>query len=212
MRSRRVLLSTNPEGSREADSAVNGTIRTILEAGSLCLARLGQDRTSIQVIADAAGLNRTTVYRHFSDRSQLLRAINEYERDKQRATLSERIPDDASLEDALASIAEVLAATALAFNIPEHLRRRDRGLAQYYGLSGHDRHEWISDLVRPYVARARHAGELNQSVTEGQAVEWAALVLMLIETLPGSLSLDITDPRAVGRTFARRICQGIAAS
>ena len=194
------------------DSAVNETIRAILEAGSLCLARLGQDRTSIQVIADAAGLNRTTVYRHFSDRSQLLRAINEYERDKQRARLSERIPDDAGLEDALAAIAEVLAATALAFNIPEHLRRRDRGLAQYYGLSSHDRHEWISDLVRPYVARARQAGELNRSLTDDQAVEWAALVLMLIETLPGSLSVDITDPRAVGRTFARRICQGIAAS
>ena len=205
-------LSANPEGGPQTDSTVNGTIQTILEAGSLCLARLGQDRTSIQVIADAAGLNRTTVYRHFSDRSQLLRAINEYERDKQRATLSERIPDDASLEDALGTIAEVLAATALAFNLPEHLRRRDRGLAQYYGLSGHDRHEWLSDLVRPYIARARRAGELNHSVTEGQAVEWAALVLMLIETLPGSLSLDITDPRAVGRTFARRICQGIAAS
>jgi AcrR family transcriptional regulator len=194
------------------DSAVNGTIRAILEAGSLCLARLGQDRTSIQVIADAAGLNRTTVYRHFSDRSQLLRAINEYERGKQRTTLAERIPDDASLEDALAAVAEVLAATTLAFNVPQHLRRRDRGLAQYYGLSSHDRHEWLSDLVRPYIARARQAGELSQGLTEDQAVEWAALVLMLIETLPDSASLDIADPRAVGRTFARRICQGIAAA
>lgn len=206
------MLSANPRRGPEADPAVNGTIQAILEAGSLCLARLGQDRTSIQVIADAAGLNRTTVYRHFSDRSQLLRAINEYERGKQRATLAERIPDDAGLEDALATVAEVLATTALAFNLPQHLRRRDRGLAQYYGLSSHDRHEWLSDLVRPYIARARRAGELSQSLTEGQAVEWAALVLMLIETLPGSLSMDITDPGAVGRTFARRICQGIAAS
>lgn len=191
---------------------MNGTIRTILEAGSLCLARLGQDKTSIQVIADAAGLNRTTVYRHFSDRNQLFNAINDYERAKQRAVLAERIPDDASLEQALAAVAEVLAATALAFNVPEHLRRHDRGLAEYYGLSSHHRHEWISDLIRPYVARARQARELAASLTEGQAVEWAALVLMVIETLPGSFSLDITDPGAVGRTFARRICQGIAAS
>jgi AcrR family transcriptional regulator len=205
-------MSTNSEaGDPGTDPAASGTIRTILEAGALCLARLGQDKTSIQVIADAARLNRTTVYRYFSDRAQLFNAINDYERRKQRAALAERIGDGASLEDALATVAEVLAATALAFNVPEHLRRRDRGLAQYYGLYSRDRHEWISDLIRPYIARARQAGELAPSLSEGQAVEWAALVLMVIETLPGSASLDITDPRAVGRTFAARICQGIAA-
>jgi len=205
-------VSTDPATGREIDPASNETLRAILEAGALCLARLGQDKTSIQVIADAAGLNRTTVYRYFSDRSQLFNAINDYERGKQRAALAARIPSDASLEDALATIAEVLAATALAFNIPEHLRRHDRGLAQYYGLSSRNRHQWISDLVRPYVARARQAGELARNLTEDQAVEWAALVLLVVETLPGSATLDIADPRAVGRTFAQRICQGIAAS
>lgn len=204
-------MSTNPDGEPETDPAASGTILTILEAGSACLARLGQDKTSIQVIADAAGLNRTTVYRYFSHRTQLFSAISDYERRKQRAELAKRIPDDASLPDALAAIAEVLAATALAFNVPEHLRRRDRGLAQYYGLHSHDRHEWISDLIRPYIARARLTGELAPGLSEGQAVEWAAVVLMVVETLPGSASLDLSDPRAVGRTFAERICQGIAA-
>jgi AcrR family transcriptional regulator len=204
-------LSTNVDGDPETDPAASGTIRTILEAGSACLARLGQDKTSIQVIADAAGLNRTTVYRYFSHRTQLFNAISDYERRKQRAELAKRIPDGASLQDALATIAEVLAATALAFNIPEHLRRRDRGLAQYYGLYSHDRHKWISDLIRPYITRARQTGELAPNLSEGQAVEWAALVLMVVETLPGSASLDLTDPRAVGRTFAERICQGIGA-
>jgi AcrR family transcriptional regulator len=194
---------------REIDPATNETIRTILEAGALCLARLGQDKTSIQVIADAAGLNRTTVYRYFSDRNQLFNAITEYERDKQRARIRERIQHDASLEDALATIGEVLASTALAFRVPEHLRRHDRGLALYYGLFSYDRHGWIASLVRPYLASARQSGGLAPDVTEDEAVEWAALVLMLIETLPSSVSLDVTDPRAVGRTFARRICAGI---
>jgi AcrR family transcriptional regulator len=195
--------------SSAEDPAANGTIRAILEAGALCLARLGQDKTSIQEIADAAGLNRTTVYRYFSDRNQLFTAINDYERDRQRTEVASRIRADASLEDALATVAEVLAEVAAAFNIPEHLRRHDRGLAQYYGLYGRDRHEWISSLVRPYIARAHQAGELAPGLAEGEAVEWAALVLMVVETLPGSVSLDLRDPRAVGRAFARRICQGI---
>ena len=107
--------------TKSADGpATNETIRAILEAGALCLARLGQDKTSIQVIADAAGLNRTTVYRYFSDRNQLLNAITEYERDKQQAEIRARIASDAALEDALATIGEVLASTALAFRVPEH--------------------------------------------------------------------------------------------
>ena len=195
--------------SAAADPGENRTVRAILEAGALCLARLGQDKTSMQVIADAAGLNRTTVYRYFGDRNQLFTAIGEYERDKQREQIRERIPGNASLEDALATIGEVLAATALAFHVPEHLRRHDRGLALYYGLFGYDRHGWIASLVRPYIAGARQAGGLAPDVTEDEAVEWAALVLMLIETLPSSVSLDISDPRAVGRSFARRICAGL---
>ena len=187
------------------DPATNETIRTILEAGALCLARLGQDKTSMRVIADAAGLNRTTVYRYFGDRNQLLHAITEYERDKQRTHIRERIPPDASLEDALATIGEVLASTVLAFRVPEHLRRHDRGLALYFGLFSDDRHGWIATLVRPYIESTR----LAPGLTQDEAVEWAALVLMVIENLPGSVGLDITDPRAVGRTFARRICAGI---
>jgi AcrR family transcriptional regulator len=211
MRSWEKPLRTNPAGSAESDLEANGTMQAILEAGALCLARYGQDKTSIQVIAAAAGLNRTTIYRYFGDRNHLFKQISEYERVKRRAELAERIPEDASLEDALATIAEVLATIALAVNIPEHLRRHDRGLAQYYGLSGHDRHEWISELVRPYIARARQMGELVSPLTEDQAVEWAALVLMVIGTLPGSPTLDIRDPRTLGRTFAGRICRGIAA-
>jgi AcrR family transcriptional regulator len=203
------LLSTNPATGREIDPASNETLRAILEAGALCLARYGQDRTSIQVIADAAGLNRTTVYRYFAGRSQLFNAITEYERDKQRTQIRERIPGDASLEDALATIGEILASTALAFGVPEHLRRQDRGLALYYGLFGYDRHGWIASLVRPYIVSAQQAGSLSPGLTADEAVEWAALALMLIETLPDSVSLDITDPRAVGSTFARRICAGI---
>ena len=202
-------MSANPASGREIDPATNETIRAILQAGALCLARLGQDKTSIQVIADAAGLNRTTVYRYFGDRNQLLNAITEYERDKQQAEIRARIASDASLEDALATIGEVLASTALAFRVPEHLRRHDRGLALYYGLFSYDRHGWIATLVRPYITIAQQSGGLAPDLTPDEAVEWAALVLMLVETLPGSVSLDVTDPRAVGRTFARRICAGI---
>lgn len=202
----RILLSISPDGG----APPNRTVRTILEAGLLCLARLGHDRTSIQAIADTAGLNRTTVYRYFGDRNRLFNAINDYMRDKQRAEVAARIPVDARLDEALAAIGEMLASTVLAFDIPGHLRRHDRGMGQFFGLYSQDRHERISSLIRPYIARAFQAGELPPDLPEAEAVEWAALVLMGIETLPDSISLDLRDPGTVGRTFAHRICQGIS--
>ncbi len=202
-------MGTHATGDPVTDAATNETIRTILEAGAVCLARLGRDKTSIQDIADAATLGRTTVYRYFSDRNRLLKAIGEYERLKQQAELRERITDSASLGDALATVAEVLASAVLAYNIPEHLHRHDHELAQHFTADSRDRHERTSNLIRPYVARAYRAGELAPGLTEDDAVEWAALVLLLIPTMPGSGSLDITDPRSFGRAFARRICQGI---
>ena len=202
-------MGNHATGDPLTDAATNETIRTILEAGAVCLSRLGRDKTSIQDIADAAALGRTTVYRYFSDRNHLLKAIGEYERLKQQAELRERITDGASLEDALATVAEVLASSVLAYNIPEHLNRHDHELAQHFTAGSRDRHERTSSLIRPYVARAYQAGELAPGLTEDDAVEWAALVLLLIPTMPGSASLDITDPSSFGRAFARRICQGI---
>jgi hypothetical protein len=120
-----------------------------------------------------------------------------------------RITDGVSLEEALATIAEVLATSVLAYNVPEHLHRHDHELAKHFTEDSRDRHERTSILIRPYVARAYQAGELAPDVTKDKAVEWAALVLLLIPTMPGSSDLDITDPRSLGRTLALRICQGI---
>jgi AcrR family transcriptional regulator len=202
-------MGTHATGDPVTDAATNETIRTILEAGALCLARLGRDKTSIQDIADAAALGRTTVYRYFSDRNHLLKAIGQYERRRQQAELQARITDGASLEEALAITAEVIAASVLAYNVPEHLHRHDHELAQHFMEDSRIRHERTSSLIRPYIARAYQAGELAPDVTEDEAVEWAALVLLLIPTMPPSANLDITDPCSLGRTFARRICQGI---
>jgi AcrR family transcriptional regulator len=205
-------MGTHATGDPVTDAATNETIRTILEAGALCLARLGRDKTSIQDIADAAALGRTTVYRYFSDRNHLIKAIGQYERRRQQAELQARITDDASLEEALAITAEVIAASVLAYNVPQHLHRHDHELAQHFMEDSWIRHERTSSLIRPYIARAYQAGELASDVTEDEAVEWAALVLLLIPTMPASANLDITDPCSLGRALARRICQGIGRS
>lgn len=58
-------------GGRRADAARNREV--VLEAG---LALLSEDPTrTMKEIAEASGLGRTTVYRHFNDREELLDAV-----------------------------------------------------------------------------------------------------------------------------------------
>ncbi len=65
------------------DPATNDTVSAILDAGAACLARYGNEKTSIQDIADTAGMSRATVYRYFPDRASLLRAVTRHDQAKQ---------------------------------------------------------------------------------------------------------------------------------
>ena len=198
------------EATAKDAAASNDTVRAILDAGAACLARLGNEKTSIQDIADVAGLSRATIYRYFADRGQLLQAVTTHDQAKHADEIHRRVGAKASLEEALTIIIEVLAATATRYHTREHLRNRDRGLAQYLYFSGMDRQRSASDLVRPYVERSFASGELQPEVSVDEATEWIALTLTAIPALPGSAWVNLDDPVAVGRTFARLLCRGLA--
>ena len=54
----------------------------ILEAGVACIARFGNEKTSIQDVAYTARVSRGTIYRYFEDRQTLLAAIGRYEAER----------------------------------------------------------------------------------------------------------------------------------
>lgn len=187
----------------------NDTELRILEAGSACVARFGNEKTAIQDVADAAGVSRATVYRYFPDRATLLRAITRYENQRQLEEVRQRAASTTQLEDAVAIVVEVQAATALRYRTHEHLRNRDRGLAQYLLLERSFAMEPLREMVRPYVERARDAGELDPELGVDEAVEWIVIAVAAIPALPDSPVVQADDPATLGRTFARRLCRGL---
>jgi len=192
------------------DPAMNDTVSAILDAGAACLARYGNEKTSIQDIADTAGMSRATVYRYFPDRASLLQAVTRHDQIKQADEIRQRITSEATFEEAVAVIAEVFAGAALRYHTREHLRNHDRGLAQYLSLSSPDRQGVIASVLRPHVVKAHKGGELAEGISVDGAIEWIAVILTTIPTLPASAQLDINNPAALGRTMAARICRGIA--
>jgi len=161
-------------------------------------------------VAQASGISRATIYRYFPGRAQLLQAITDYDQARQLQEVRIRAAAAASMEEALAIAAEVLWVAALRFRTSEHLANRDRGLANYLVFRRADRSEWITELIRPYVQRAREAGELPSAVSLDDAIGWIVMTLSAIPMLPQSGILDVGDPPAIGRVLARRICRGLS--
>jgi AcrR family transcriptional regulator len=73
--------------------------RRIIEQVAPVLAE-GRGRT-MQEIADVSGVGRTTLYRHFRTREDLIRAIKLQALEDARAAISASRPDEGSAEDAL---------------------------------------------------------------------------------------------------------------
>jgi AcrR family transcriptional regulator len=86
------------------------TRRRILEAGIECVVRFGTVKTSMQDVADAAGLSRGTIYRYFADRPALLKAITTFETDRHIAAVELRAAGSQTFEEVIAIMVEESAA------------------------------------------------------------------------------------------------------
>ncbi|WP_029430115.1 TetR/AcrR family transcriptional regulator [Blastococcus sp. URHD0036] len=183
----------------------------ILRAGMDCVTRYGRAKTTMQDVAVAAGLSRATLYRHFVDRGALFNAIRDFERRRDTATITERAGRTTTLRDAVAVVAEVLAATGIRYRQGEHLAAGDESLARFLALRSGRERERVAAMVRPYVERAAAGGELRSGVSAAAAEEWIALTLSQAGSLSGLRSVDVHDPAALGGWLARMACAGVCA-
>jgi AcrR family transcriptional regulator len=195
------------EGTGSA--AESATRRRILEAGVECLEHYGNDRTTLQDVADAAGVARNTVYRHFADRNQLLTAVAVRERERQREAVRQRTTPNSSLEDVVTVVAEVVAESVSRYRTRQHLKNLDRGLFHTWFLRRHDEGEFLRELLGPYVRGTHRRGQLAAGLTPKEALDWIVVTLSTVSTPIDVISFDPDDPAAVARFYAKRVCQGI---
>ena len=89
---------------RRADAERNRQL--VLDAGIELLTR--EPTMSMQEIAEASGLGRTTLYRHFSNRDELLDAVFEVVGDDARAMTAAILESRPAVEEALRSISDAI--------------------------------------------------------------------------------------------------------
>lgn len=98
------------ETTEQATDAVaeQSSRERILETAWSLFASEGYAEVSMQTIADAAKVNKATLYHHFGDKEQLFVAVLESDFERLRAAIEGSIRADGSFRDHLVAIANIL--------------------------------------------------------------------------------------------------------
>ncbi len=197
-------MGLDAENTEAADDAASRTVRDrLIDAAETCLRSKGIRATTVSEVAEAAGVSRGWLYRHFPDKVALLGAaivrLNDAYWGQAHATLAE--------VDGLAR--QLTAGITLgrsAYDSPGALLmrlRRDEP-EEFAACAGAGVQGLIPDLAafwRPYLEAAAERGEIGVDDMH-EASEWVARAVLSVTTVPGD-TLDPDDPEALSAYLER---------
>jgi TetR/AcrR family transcriptional repressor of mexCD-oprJ operon len=192
---------TAPSGPDDLRVDARRNVRAILEAAARVLAE--DPAASMQEIADAAEVSRPTVYRHFSNREELIEAIRLEAMEQARETLDAAAASSEPAADALERLILDFAGIVARYPL----------LASLIGTKHHPKDhgppEGLIEAFNSLADRGRRDGTLRPDL-RGEIlgpVTMGALVMSLkVGSLRGS------DPRDVGAAVAAMVLGGARAS
>ena len=160
---------------RKTKAAAQETRHLILDAAERVFERRGVSRTSLQEIADAAGLTRGAIYWHFEDKAALFNAMME----RVTLPLEETVAGsgDPNLADPLAYVRQIFI-EALAKTVGDPQVRRVFGIATH-------KVEYVDELL---AVRDRHLRVRNQCLAHvGEGLSAAMARGQLSRRIPAAV-------------------------
>ncbi len=157
----------------------------LLAATEACLRRHGIRRTTMTEIADAAGLSRAGLYKHFPDKASLVTAA--------LARTDERFWSDAAARVSGARGIGAQVAAAVQFAVEQEpgallLQLRAEEPDAYAATVGSGLRAMLPGMAgfwRPYLHAARDAGEVRADLDIDAAAEWIMRIVLSLVTIPG---------------------------
>ncbi|NDK88444.1 TetR/AcrR family transcriptional regulator [Gordonia desulfuricans] len=189
----------------ETDTAVSVTDR-LLDATEKLLAEHGIRATTMQQVAEVAGVSRAWLYRHFPDKRAMVGAAIV------RLTASFWTDARAELSTIDGFAGRLTAGVRIgrgAYDDPGTLllRLRTDEPDEYAACVDVGVAALIPDLAafwRPFVDEAITGGELHSGHDPAEVAEWVARVLISLGTMP-SATVDADDPVSVRRQIDRYV-------
>ena len=169
--------------------------RTVLDAAVALLAQRPQ--ATMQEVADASGLGRTTVYRHFPRRQDLIDALYEEVLREAAETVHEAVAQAATARELLCDLGARIIAIGDRYRfLDAHPELRERALAGRGNESS-------ADPLQDYLTQAQARGEVRPDLP----VSWMLTtlrglgVVAMVEVNAGRMTVEEAG-RHVGETCA----------
>ena len=182
----------------------------LIDAAEECLRTKGIRATTVSEVAEAAGMSRGWLYRHFPDKVTLLGAVivrlNDTFWSEAQAMLEQ-------IEGLDRQIAWGVGNGLRAYDDPGAvlMKLRTDEPEEFAACAGAGVQGMIPDLAEfwsPYLAAARDRGEVRADIDIPEASEWVARVLISLATVPGN-TLDPSDGDAVLAQVQRYLMPGL---
>jgi AcrR family transcriptional regulator len=171
---------TTTRGGRRRRSDAERNISSIVAAAIRVLGE--RPRASMQEVADAAGLHRATVHRHFSTRDDLLLAVRERALDEFAALVGQ--PDLGEMPPALA----VEELTRRSLELGDRLRLYR--VTAVFDEASEERADVLDRPIAELMERAQRAGDVRGDLPPEQlAMAWGGLVLAALPRIADGLAL-----------------------
>ncbi|MGY4712748.1 TetR/AcrR family transcriptional regulator [Mycolicibacterium sp. CBM1] len=194
----------------DGQSAAKSVRERLIDAAEACLRAKGIRATTVSEVAEAAGVSRGWLYRHYPDKASLLGAavvrLNNAFWTESHEILS-RID---SFEEQLA-VGVRLGRSA--YDSPGALvmqLRRDEP-DEFAACAGAGVQGLVPDLGRfwrSYIETARDRGEIHSDTDLDEAAEWVARIQISLGTVPGE-TFNPDDHDAVLRFMRRYVLPGL---
>lgn len=183
----------------------------VLEGGLVSIGQYGLARTTVDDVAQASGVSRATIYRHFpGGRDQIVRDTVAWEMGRFFSSLGEAVaaaPDlCVLLEDAL-----VFARKALAQHIvfQRVMQTEPERLLPLLTVESFRILPLIGGFLVPYLERERDAGRLREGADLGRTADYIAR--MVLSCIGASGVYDLDDPAEVRVLVREQLLAGVLA-
>jgi len=200
-------------GADAASRVAAKTVRErLIDAAEACLREKGIRATTVSEVAEAAGVSRGWLYRHYPDKASLLGAAIVHLNDAFWGQAHGVLAEIEGFEQQFA--AGVLLGRS-AYDSPDALvmkLRRDEP-EEFNACAGAGVQGVVPDVAafwQPYLEAARDRGEIHVDTDLREAAECVARVIISLATVPGE-TLNPDDPEAVRRYLHRYVLPGLRA-
>jgi len=199
--SEREQVVTEAVASASHDEGADVQLR-LLDAAEQCFAQFGLRKTTMEDVARGAGMSRASVYRHFSNRDDLLMSVVEREAHRTKAIIEERLrgiehPGDYIVEGILLALAEIPKRPTLAMlHTPDAV-----GLTSSLLLNSERLAAVALEIVLPVIEPAREEGLLRENVDVNLMIEWIYRLIDSYLSVPSATARTDDELREQLRTM-----------